>query len=219
MYSQPSPAPAPAQKRPGHRRCRTLSSVSIPPAGSAPKIILAMQNSTSTSAARGAAAGAFTLTRCARAALRGLVLGTYDDEADLYMDSSSESNVQYTAAPTHVRTRSNYSDKDVPSISRTASPFEGERAPIPPGWGGRGGRAQRRERSPHREQSQRARIHPVLETVERKSRVGTGRVVCAACAKPGVNFPRCPRCAKMWCCRACRTSTAHRCVPRRTQTT
>jgi hypothetical protein len=199
-----------------HRRCRTLSMVS--PAGSAPKIIIAVQNNTSTSAARGAAAGAFTLTGCARAALRVLASGTYDDESDSYTDSSEE------FTPTHVRTRSNHSDKDVPSISRTASPFEGERAPIPPGWGGRGaGRAQRRERSPgrsqhRREQPQRARIHPTLDTLERGSRLGTGSVVCAACAKPGENFPRCPRCAKMWCSRACRIAAVHRCQPRRSQT-
>ncbi|KAJ7643298.1 hypothetical protein DFH06DRAFT_596695 [Mycena polygramma] len=220
-HSQASAAPVPAPKRPQHQRRRTLSNtVSISPTGSAPKITLAAQTSTSTStsAARSAASGAFTLTGCARAALRGLATGTYDDESDSYTDSYTDSDDQYT--PRHARTRSNYSDKDVPSISRTASPFE-ERQSVPPGWGARPrgtGKSQKRERSQHREQSQRPRIHAVLESVERGSRVGTGRVVCAACAKPGVNFPRCTRCSKMWCSRACRTAAVHRCPPRRSQT-
>ncbi|KAJ7777302.1 hypothetical protein B0H16DRAFT_953612 [Mycena metata] len=209
---------ASARKRPQHRRRRTLS-VSIPPAGTLSKITIAAQ-STNAGAVRGAAAGAFTLTGSARAALRGLGSRTSDD-------SDSDSYEEYTSSPilAHVRTYSNFSDKDVPSISRTASPFEGERAPIPPGWGGRG-RAQRarersrsRERTQHREQAHRSRIHPALETLERESRVGTGRVVCAACAKPGANFPRCARCSKMFCSRGCRTAVVHRCASmRRTQT-
>ncbi|KAJ7878862.1 hypothetical protein B0H14DRAFT_1630684 [Mycena olivaceomarginata] len=204
-------ASAPAQQRPQHRRCRTLS-VSIPLAGTASKIIFAVPSSPSPSAAQVAAgAGAFTLTGCARAALRGLVLATSDDESDLNEDSLS--------------------DKEVPSISRTASPFEGERVPIPPGWGARPRKAQwpRRERSrsqdrsEYREQqseSRRAttRIHPTLEGLEHGSRVGTGRVVCAGCGTSGVNFPRCPRCTKMWCSRACRTAPGHLCPPRRSQT-
>ncbi|KAJ7272566.1 hypothetical protein B0H12DRAFT_586312 [Mycena haematopus] len=223
-FPQASETNPPAQKR---RRCRTLS-VSIPLAGSVSKIIVAAPSSASKSAAQ-AAAGAFTLTGCARAALLGLVLGT-SDEPDANEDSYDDR--EYT--PVHTRTCSTFSDKDVPSISRTASPFEGERAPIPPGWGARprgGGvktrrrereRSQSRERSQHGEQSasrRATRIHPVLRDLERASLVGTGHVVCAACGTSGVNFPRCTRCAKMWCSRACRTSAVHRCPPRRSQTT
>jgi len=214
---------APAQKR--HQRRRTLS-VSIPLAGSTSKIIIAAQSSASKSATQ-AAVGAFTLTGCARASLRGLVLGISDES-----DSAEDSYNHRQYMPIHTRTRSTFSDKDVPSISRTASPFEGERAPIPPGWGGRprtAGKARRRdrqrscspERSQHRDQSgsrRATRIHPVLNDLERASRVGTGRVVCAACGTAGVNFPRCTRCEKMWCSRACRTAAVHRCPPRRSQT-
>ncbi|KAJ7493358.1 hypothetical protein B0H11DRAFT_959491 [Mycena galericulata] len=107
----------------------------------------------------------------------------------------------------------------VPSISRTASPFEGERVPIPPEWEARGSRhAQKEKEWPERADEPRSRIHPVLDTLERGSRVGTGRVVCAGCSNTGNNFPRCPRCAQMWCSRACRLAPAHRCGPRRTQT-
>ncbi|KAJ7173589.1 hypothetical protein C8R46DRAFT_1215516 [Mycena filopes] len=223
--SSQATAAAPARK-PQHHRRRTLSVVSIPPAGTgASKIILAMQ-STNAGAVRGAAAGAFTLTGSARAALRGLGSRPFDD-------SDSDSCCDEYAPPspisthTHTRTYSNFSDKDVPSISRTASPCEGERTPIPPGWGGRGRAHRARERSRSRERSQqqqqreqppRSRIHPTLESLERDSRVGTGRVLCATCSKPGVNFPRCTRCSKMFCSRACRTGAVHRCAPRRTQT-
>ncbi|KAJ7027908.1 hypothetical protein C8F04DRAFT_72659 [Mycena alexandri] len=217
--SQSSQAVAAPVRKPQLHRRRTLSAVSIPRAGSLSKITIAVQ-STNAGAVRGAAAGAFTLTSSARAALRGLGSRTSDDS-----DSDSYEEYPPSPIPAHVRTYSNFSDKDVPSISRTASPFEGERVPIPPGWGGRG-RAQRvrersrsRERTQHREQAHRSRIHPVLETLERESRVGTGRVVCAACAKPGVNFPRCTRCSKMFCSRGCRTAVVHQCPSmRRTQT-
>ncbi|KAJ7820254.1 hypothetical protein B0H14DRAFT_2834261 [Mycena olivaceomarginata] len=220
-------ASAPAQQRPQHRRCRTLS-VSIPLAGTASKIIFAVPSSPSPSAAQVAAgAGAFTLTGCARAALRGLVLATSDDESDLNEDSYADREYM----PPHRPTRRSLSDKEVPSISRTASPFEGERAPVPPGWGARPrkaqwpkrGRSRSQDRSEYREQqseSRRAttRIHPTLEGLERGSRVGTGRVVCAGCGTSGVNFPRCPRCTKMWCSRACRTAPGHLCPSRRSQT-
>ncbi|KAJ6447874.1 hypothetical protein C8R45DRAFT_179371 [Mycena sanguinolenta] len=202
--------PAPKSLR---RRCRTLS-ISIPITGTS-KITVAASISASKSAAQDAA-GAFTLTRCARAALLGLVLGT-SDESDSNEDSSSYDDRELHR-PAHTRTSSTFSDTDVPSISRTASPFERERAPIPPGWGARprrAGKTQRRERSQSRERS---RIHPVLKELERTSRVGTGNVVCAACGTSGVNFPRCPRCAKLWCSRPCRMAAVHRCPPRRSQT-
>ncbi|KAJ6485811.1 hypothetical protein C8R45DRAFT_930885 [Mycena sanguinolenta] len=212
-FPRASDTTPPTQKRHLRRRCRTLS-VSIPIAGNASKIIVAAPSSASKSAAQ-AAAGAFTLTGCARAALLGLVLGT-SDESDSNEDSYDDAEYR----PVHTRTRSTFSDKDVPSISRTASPFEGERAPIPPGWGARPRRAgktqrQERERSQSRERS---RIHPVLKDLERSSRVGTGNVVCAACGTSGVNFPRCPRCSKLWCSRPCRMAAVHRCPPRRSQT-
>ncbi|KAJ7156900.1 hypothetical protein C8R43DRAFT_408759 [Mycena crocata] len=221
-----------------HRRSRTLSSVSIPPPGSPTKITIAALTSTSLSAARAAAAGAFTLTGCARAALLGLGPPSntpHGESLSSYTDS-------YFPDPydeySHTRMAHSYSDKyddmpaspacsvgSVPSISRTASPFEGERAPIPPGWGVRSAR-RTRARSPQRERSQEphsrrepTRIHPVLDTLERGSRLGTGRVFCAGCKKAGSNFPRCTRCAQMWCSRACRTSMVHKCPPRRAQTT
>ncbi|KAJ6447878.1 hypothetical protein C8R45DRAFT_179730 [Mycena sanguinolenta] len=192
------------------RRGCTLS-VSTPISGTS-KIIVAAPSSASKSAAQ-AAAGAFTLTGCARVALLGLVLGTSEES-----ESNEDSYDDREYRPAHTRTHSTLSTKDVPSISRTASPFEGERAPIPPGWGARprrAGKTQRRERSQSRERS---RIHPVLKDLERTSRVGTGNVVCAACGMCGMNFPRCPRCAKLWCSRACRLAAVHRCPPRRSQT-
>ncbi|KAJ7460692.1 hypothetical protein FB451DRAFT_1405235 [Mycena latifolia] len=211
---------APPKKQ--HRRRRTLSSVSVPPAGSgAPKIKIAALPTGSTSTAHPAAAGAFTLTGCARAALRCFTPGKsspymYDDDAD--EDDSPP------ASPTS-------SFASVPSISRTASPCEGERAPIPPGWGARPSGKREREwaqeqKYKHKQrgewgppkQYEGTRIHPVLDALERGSRVGTGRVACAACKKPGTNFPRCTRCARVWCSRECRTSPVHRCAPRRAQT-
>lgn len=223
LYCPSSPVSALTQsQRPQHRRCRTIS-VSNPLTGSASKIIIAVQTGASTSAAHVAAgAGAFTLTGCARSALRGVVLGMSDDETDSNEDWYEDR--EYT--PPQTPERNAFSDQDVPSISRTAPTSESERGPIPPGWGARPRgvrktqrrreRSRSRERPQHREQA--TRVHPTLEGLERGSRVGTGHVVCAACGTPGINFPRCTHCAKMWCSRACRTAAVHRCPPRRSQT-
>ncbi|KAJ7708707.1 hypothetical protein B0H17DRAFT_1191211 [Mycena rosella] len=222
-----APAPVPPQKQ--HRRRRTMS---VPPAdGSSPhaKIKLAPLRTGSTSTVRPAAAGAFTLTGCARAALRCFAPGrdAYYMRCTAYADAEGDDDV-CPGSPTCSESGS------VPSISRTASPCEGERAPIPPGWGAWGKREREREWPPQKQRqrqkhyerpqngkqsaSANARIHPVLDELERGSRVGTGRVACAACGTPGTNFPRCTRCAQQWCSRECRTSATHRCAPRRAQT-
>ncbi|GJE97139.1 hypothetical protein PsYK624_133510 [Phanerochaete sordida] len=46
-------------------------------------------------------------------------------------------------------------------------------------------------------------LRPILEALEDASRFRV-RTACAACAKPGSNFPCCPRCNEMWCSRECR---------------
>ncbi|KAK7031464.1 hypothetical protein R3P38DRAFT_816385 [Favolaschia claudopus] len=224
----PSHTDALEQKpRTRHRRCRTLS-VSVPFDGNAPKIKIAVQSSACSSPVQ-VATGAFTLTGSARTALRSLVSGSSDDDSDANEESYDAR--EYTIIPRHIRSRSVFSDKDLPSISRTASPFEGERQPVPPGWG-LGGRSRvsvkarkkerersrSRERCQSHEQSGSTRIHPALEALERCSRVGS-RVECAACGTLGVNFPRCPRCTKTWCSRPCRMSPIHRCLPRRSTIT
>ncbi|KAJ7746751.1 hypothetical protein DFH07DRAFT_588294 [Mycena maculata] len=223
---------SPAQK-PRHRRRRTLS-LSIPPNG---KIAIAVLSSTSKPGEKHAAAGAFTLTGCARAALLGLAPAPDEDMQD------ANNRDRGAASATRKRARSSYGKspwaEDVdsppasptcsvasgPSITRTASPFEGGRGAIPPGWGARGGYAQREEKGQERPEhtvkgldGPHPNLHPVLDTLERRSRVGTGRVVCGACGKPGANFPRCPRCTQMWCSRPCRMAPIHQCGPRRTQT-
>ncbi|KAJ7089754.1 hypothetical protein B0H15DRAFT_270671 [Mycena belliarum] len=241
--SLPLACSAPHKKR---QRQRTLSTVSVPPAGSAPKINIAPLRAGSTCTACPAAAGAFTLTGCARAALRCLAPGESDSSGLGYgfgygygYDDDSDRDDATDSPPASPR-----SIASVPSISRTASPCEGERAPIPPGWGVRSRREwaqeQRQRKRAQQKQKQKeewpqkqkerdrsspndslTRIHPVLDALERASRVGTGRVACAACTAPGANFPRCARCAKPWCSRECRTSAAHQCAPRprRTHTT
>ncbi|KAJ6561195.1 hypothetical protein DFH09DRAFT_504716 [Mycena vulgaris] len=168
-----------------------------------------------TSTARPVAAGAFTLTGCARAALRYACTYAYTDtevyhgERDYdYEDGDGDGDGDEDGDTS--------SCASVPSISRTASPAEGERAAIPPGWGARA--RSKRERARSDSELPRPRIHPVLDALERGSRVGTGRMACAACNKGGATFPRCVRCAQVWCSRECRTSPVHRCAPRRAQT-
>ncbi|KAJ7230531.1 hypothetical protein GGX14DRAFT_384462 [Mycena pura] len=215
-YSEPSQTAPPPKKVPcivshihrtdpqhQHRRRRTLSVSLSSPGSSGAKIIIAMQSSTSTSVAgTGSAAGSFTLTGCAREALRELTFLAFATDADEEETSTNDFGAYthdfgaYTHAITRPRARTDSSctDVSVPSISRTASPFS-ERPPIPPGWGARP-RPRAREKDPERASSC---IHPALETLERASRVGTGRAVCAGCMKPGVNLPRCRHCAKVWC--------------------
>lgn len=48
-------------------------------------------------------------------------------------------------------------------------------------------------------------IDPVLEELERTSRVGV-KTVCATCGKRGLNFPACPRCKETYCSRDCRVT-------------
>ncbi|KAF8842173.1 hypothetical protein BDN67DRAFT_966162 [Paxillus ammoniavirescens] len=59
-------------------------------------------------------------------------------------------------------------------------------------------------------------LRPVLETVERSSRLSY-RTVCATCMKTGRDFPRCARCGDMWCSRECRLQGGkkHVCVARK----
>ncbi|KAF9483437.1 hypothetical protein BDN70DRAFT_990310 [Pholiota conissans] len=47
-------------------------------------------------------------------------------------------------------------------------------------------------------------LHPILATLEKKSRFCTQRVQCSTCRKEGSDFPRCPKCGDMWCSRPCR---------------
>ncbi|KAJ7065331.1 hypothetical protein C8F01DRAFT_740607 [Mycena amicta] len=206
-YSQ-SNGPSPPTHTRTHRRQRTLSVVSISP-HTAAKIVIAAQSSAS-------ALGSFTLTGCARDALLEVAFPSSGDDDHGYDEPEdfSSSNDRYAFDPrTRLRSDSSCTDASVPSISRTASPFL-ERPPIPPGWGNypRSRTTARMRRPPSPSYTA---IHSVLEALEQDSLVGTGRVVCAACRKVGVNFPRCKTCGKMWCSRDCRTSTPHRCLPKR----
>ncbi|KAJ7158179.1 hypothetical protein C8R43DRAFT_360304 [Mycena crocata] len=219
--SKPIDGPGGPQKH-FHRRSRTLSSVSIPAPGSPTKITVAALVSTSSSAACTTAAGAFTLTGSARVALRGLGSPTNTPNgryADTYLADPDDEHSDRLIG-TNPSNDSAWFVPSVPSISRTASPFEGERAPILPGWGARRTRSpsQQQEKLPEfRSRREQTRIHPGLEKLERTSRL-TKRVVCAGCKTVGSTFPRCTRCAQMWCSRACRMSMAHKCQPRRAQT-
>ncbi|KAF8955287.1 hypothetical protein BDZ97DRAFT_303206 [Flammula alnicola] len=47
-------------------------------------------------------------------------------------------------------------------------------------------------------------LHPILASLERKSRLCSQIVQCTTCRKTGSDFPRCPRCGDMWCSRPCR---------------
>ncbi|KAF7317770.1 hypothetical protein MKEN_00864800 [Mycena kentingensis (nom. inval.)] len=164
------------------------------------------------------------------------------DDGDGEESSGDERLATRRALPrlqTRLRSRSNSTsdtDASVPSISRTSSPFQ-ERPSIPPGWGAYPRSAttsytsfsrprarthvgmNRTYSLPHSappagdpDPNDICGIHPVLESLERGSRVGTGRIACAGCQKVGANFPRCKHCAQMWCSRDCRTSALHRCA-------
>ncbi|KAJ7785201.1 hypothetical protein DFH07DRAFT_4972 [Mycena maculata] len=195
-----------------HRRGRITSAVSIRPTGNALKI--ALRNAVAPldphNSEHPTAVGAFTLTGCPRASLRSFA------PASPPFDANPHEHLVYADLPVCFPRPSDsppaspaLSLASIPSISRTASPFEIEYESIPPGWGaGHKGkdRDRVRVRTPRGTQT-----HSALGSLERTSRVGTGRVVCAACKKHGSNFPRCRRCSKMWCSRQCRLSSLHRC--------
>ncbi|KAJ6586426.1 hypothetical protein DFH09DRAFT_256168 [Mycena vulgaris] len=216
MYSQPNEDYSSPMAPKTHRRRRTMSTVSIPSVRSESKILLAagMAPLGPRSTDQQVAVGAFTLTGCARTSLRCFAPGPLALRADLYeehgyMDPAVRPPMPCDSPPASPAC----SFDSIPSFSRTASPFsesEGMRALLPPGWGARGKEMERARAQPQRK----AQIHPVLETLERDSRVGTGRVVCAACMKQGTNFPRCKHCSQMWCSRECRLSSVHRCGAR-----
>ncbi|KAJ7923376.1 hypothetical protein B0H13DRAFT_2403343 [Mycena leptocephala] len=184
------------------RRSRTLSTVSIPPTDKESKLALlkCVLPLEPHSTAHHATVGAFTLTGCARTSLRcfstwrpPLPAELY--ERDIYRDPATRLRMPEDSPPSSPAC----SFASIPSISRTASPFsgsEGEHAAITP-------RGDVKEK--------RAQLHAGLDALERDSRVGTGRVVCATCMKQGTNFPRCKRCAQMWCSRECRVAS-HRCA-------
>ncbi|KDQ62418.1 hypothetical protein JAAARDRAFT_30323 [Jaapia argillacea MUCL 33604] len=46
-------------------------------------------------------------------------------------------------------------------------------------------------------------MNPILSNLETASKLRT-TCRCATCGVPGSNFPKCPRCAEMWCSRECR---------------
>jgi len=159
------------------------------------------------------AVGAFTLTGCARTSLRCFTTGTLTLPPVPYVDYMYHDPAARPLMPGDSPPQSPAcSFASIPSISRTASPFSENETLIPPGWGGRGkGKGKGRERI-RAQTLPGPRIHPVLDSLERDSLVGTGWVVCGACNKQGTNFPRCRRCSKMWCSRECRLDSVHRCV-------
>ncbi|KAK7690093.1 hypothetical protein QCA50_006739 [Cerrena zonata] len=48
----------------------------------------------------------------------------------------------------------------------------------------------------------------ILEVLEAQSKFRV-RTSCAACHRPGSNFPCCPRCGEMWCSRECRLKSGN----------
>ncbi|KAF8895383.1 hypothetical protein BD779DRAFT_723489 [Infundibulicybe gibba] len=48
------------------------------------------------------------------------------------------------------------------------------------------------------------KLDPILASLERKSKLRSGRVHCATCKKPGTDYPRCGKCGEKWCSRECR---------------
>ncbi|KAI6166539.1 hypothetical protein EDD17DRAFT_1470246 [Pisolithus thermaeus] len=89
-----------------------------------------------------------------------------------------------------------------PSISRTSLPPD-------PAWD----ESPRNSTPPPAETR---KLHPVLEGLERRSRVSCSSQ-CSTCLKPGRDFPRCGRCGQMWCSRDCRLQGGkkHICPSRR----
>ncbi|KAJ7485865.1 hypothetical protein FB451DRAFT_1554665 [Mycena latifolia] len=191
-----------------HRRRRTLSTVSIPTAGSESKIHVALPaRAVPRSAEKDVAVGAFTLAGpSARAALRGLAPNPLALPADpdaeyayaAYRPPSARAPLPGDSPPASPAC----SFDSVPAFIRTAPPF----------FSGDGARRNVKEKAKETPRAQpQTRIHPVLDALERGSRMGTGHMACAACGTLGSNFPRCAKCAQAWCSRECRLSSVHRC--------
>jgi len=91
----------------------------------------------------------------------------------------------------------------IPSISRTASSFTGVDDASTAPTSVHVSRDSSPKPSLHSPRAQPARLHPVLAACERGSKFTT-QMICATCAKPGRNYPKCAKCGEMWCSRACR---------------
>ncbi|KAJ6533105.1 hypothetical protein B0H19DRAFT_1272506 [Mycena capillaripes] len=163
-----------------HRRSRTLSSVSIPPAGSQPKIALVRSVSPldPRSTAHHATVGAFTLTGCARTSLRCFspvhVVLPEPDEQRNYRDPATRLPMPGDSPP--ISPASSFAS--IPFISRTTSPFSETEAKhtVPSGdMKGKG-------------QHQPMQIHAVLRSLERDSRWGQGARV-RSMYEAGDKFP------------------------------
>ncbi|KAJ7281998.1 hypothetical protein C8J57DRAFT_1219759 [Mycena rebaudengoi] len=195
--------------------------------GYSSKIALALRT-VSLDAERHAAAGAFTLTGCARASLgealhrghQAPIKDTPNTASDKPGDFGDGSGYFLPKRPYVLGDSPPASPLEsygsIPSISRTASPFSDfDLEPRAPPVRGRRGKGKERARAWADKQpagtNEKGVARATLDELERLSRVGTGRVLCAGCNKVGINFPRCTRCKKMWCSRECRLRSTHEC--------
>ncbi|KAJ7136828.1 hypothetical protein C8R44DRAFT_728784 [Mycena epipterygia] len=167
-------SPSPHPHKPKHRRRRTMSIVST--ADNESKIALltgaAPLEPRITDSDLHIAVGAFTRTGCARTSLRCFTLTLppvpYVDY--MYHDPTTRPPMPGDSPPQSPAC----SFASIPSISRTESPFSENETSIPPGWGSRGkGKGRERIRA---QTLPGPRIHPVLDSLERDSLVGTGWV-------------------------------------------
>jgi len=139
--------------------------------------------------------------------------GKHDAMGSFTPTGSATTTLRYLAGPKHRRRQlqplwlDTYSDSPspsgppspiIPSITRTAStsyvisPPSSPHAPID-------------LPAPSRHQrSSTDGMHPILASLERKSKLCVKKAQCATCKKIGADFPRCGKCSLMWCSRECR---------------
>ena len=96
----------------------------------------------------------------------------------------------------------------IPSICRTpSSESELDYSPTSPSSAGPSTPLQTHSSTPSIHQSTSSsmglRTPAALAAIEDKSKFRV-RTSCSTCHKPGSNYPCCPRCGEMWCCRECR---------------
>lgn len=115
----------------------------------------------------------------------------HDDDDDSSLDDSSP-----PASP-------------IPSICRTPSsesPPESDYFPTAPSSAGPSTPNHSHSSAPSIRSDNICLTPSTLAALEERSKFRV-RTSCSACHRPGSNYPCCPRCGEMWCCRECRLAS------------
>ncbi|KAF9013518.1 hypothetical protein BDQ17DRAFT_1343584 [Cyathus striatus] len=191
--------------QPTHRRARTCSIISTTSSSSFKSILEFPSTSTTVSGlpAKHDACGSFVPNASATASLRFVTSFQYQSYRQPSVAHRGRRSIPLPAKQSS-STSSSDDEGDVsvvtrpviPSISRTQIPYA---QPYPVST-----TTSSSAYSLRPDLEPRTDLHPVLASLERKSKLCARRVHCSTCKKPGTDYPRCAKCGEMWCSRECR---------------